>query len=123
MPVLPMLFSTKDALVTVLTAGPMFILVSTLAFCTGSRSNALSCSSLVIVTVAFSMSYTDWTRSETEQRDCRLTGGPLSQIPQKAMSRREAAGGGRTGAYPHQGYGSRSCELQSPAGGVFIVLR
>ena len=43
-PVLPVLFGAKDALVSVLTAGMMVILVSTiLAFLSGWRSSDASC--------------------------------------------------------------------------------
>ena len=57
-PVLPVLFGAKDALVSVLTAGTMVILVSTiLAFLSGMEMKRRILLNLVIITVAVSVSY------------------------------------------------------------------
>ena len=58
MPVLPVLFGAKDALVSVLTAGTMVILVSSiLAFLSGMEMKRRILLNLVIITVAVSVSY------------------------------------------------------------------
>jgi VIT1/CCC1 family predicted Fe2+/Mn2+ transporter len=57
-PVLPVLFGAKDALVSVLTAGTMVILVSTiLAFLSGMEIKRRILLNLVIITVAVSVTY------------------------------------------------------------------
>ena len=57
-PVLPVLFGAKDALVSVLTAGTMVILVSTiLAFLSGMEMKRRILLNLVIITVAVSVTY------------------------------------------------------------------
>lgn len=57
-PVLPVLFGAKDALVSVLTAGTMVILVSSiLAFLSGMEMKRRILMNLVIITVAVSVSY------------------------------------------------------------------
>jgi len=57
-PVLPLLFGAKDALVSVLTAGTMVILVSTiLVFLSGMEMKRRIVLNLVIITVAVSVSY------------------------------------------------------------------
>jgi vacuolar iron transporter family protein len=57
-PVLPVLFGAKDALVSVLTAGTMVILVSSiLAFLSGMEMKRRILLNLVIITVAVSVSY------------------------------------------------------------------
>ena len=58
MPVLPVLFGAKDALVSVLTAGTMVILVSSiLAFLSGMEMKRRILLNLVIITIAVSVSY------------------------------------------------------------------
>gem|GEM_PF-190967 len=58
-PVLPVLFGAKDALLSVLTAGTMVILVSTiLAFLSGMEIKRRILLNLVIIAVAVSVSYT-----------------------------------------------------------------
>ena len=55
---LPVLFGAKDALVSVLTAGTMVILVSSiLAFLSGMEMKRRILLNLVIITVAVSVSY------------------------------------------------------------------
>jgi VIT1/CCC1 family predicted Fe2+/Mn2+ transporter len=57
-PVLPVLFGAKDALVSVLTAGTMVILVSTiLAFLSGMEIKRRILLNLLIITVAVSVTY------------------------------------------------------------------
>ncbi|MDH4185365.1 MAG: VIT1/CCC1 transporter family protein [Nitrospira sp.] len=57
-PVLPVLFGAKDALVSVLTAGTMVILVSTiLAFLSGMEMKRRILMNLAIITVAVTVSY------------------------------------------------------------------
>ena len=57
-PVLPVLFGAKDALVSVLTAGTMVILVSSiLAFLSGMEMKRRILLNLVIITIAVSVSY------------------------------------------------------------------
>jgi VIT1/CCC1 family predicted Fe2+/Mn2+ transporter len=57
-PVLPVLFGAKDALVSVLTAGTMVILVSTiLAFLSGMEMKRRILLNLAIITVAVTVSY------------------------------------------------------------------
>ena len=55
---LPVLFGAKDALVSVLTAGTMVILVSSiLAFLSGMEMKRRILLNLVIITIAVSVSY------------------------------------------------------------------